>query len=281
LAIIIIFLREVFFQKVKSLGQLQSMTKLSILGSIPKQKHFSKTYRMLSGNERTELAQSFRSLRTNLQYLVPNKESKSILVTSLLPGEGKTFSCVNLASSLAIADKKVLLMDFDLHKPRLAKAMELENTKGISTVLIGKHKVQDVIQHTEVPSLDVITSGPTPPNASELILRTELLDILNFAANHYEYVFFDTPPVSLISDALVLMQQTDVKVFVLNSKSTSKTSLDYIDRIIETNSMKNTTLILNEEQVSRIDYYYSRYGYGGYGYGGYGYGGYGNYGDPK
>jgi len=104
---------------------------------------------------------------------------------------------------------------------------------------------------------------------------------LNFAANHYEYVFFDTPPVSLISDALVLMQQTDVKVFVLNSKSTSKTSLDYIDRIIETNSMKNTTLILNEEQVSRIDYYYSRYGYGGYGYGGYGYGGYGNYGDPK
>ncbi|MEX2596102.1 MAG: polysaccharide biosynthesis tyrosine autokinase [Salibacteraceae bacterium] len=282
LAVIIVLLKELFFQKIKSLGQLQAFTDISILGSIPRQKNFSKTYRLMSGSERSDLAQAFRSLRTNLQFIAPNKASKTILVTSLLPGEGKTFTSVNLASVLAIADKKVLLMDFDLHKPRLAKAMELDNSKGISSVLIGKHSVKDVIQHTEVPTLDVITSGPVPPNASELIIRPELEKIMRFANEHYEYVFLDTPPVSLISDALILMQETDVKVFVLNSKSTSKTSLDYIDRLIEVNKLVGATLVLNEEQISKIDYYYSRYGYGGYGYGGYGYGGYGEtYGDIK
>ena len=87
----------------------------------------------------------------------------------------------------------------------------------------------------------------------------------------------DTPPVSLITDARNLMRDVDVKVFVLNSRSTTKTSLDYIERLIDVNEVENATLVLNEERVSKIDYYYSRYGYGGYGYGGYGYGGYGGY----
>lgn len=281
IAVIIVLLMELFFQKIKSLGQLQAFTDISILGSIPRQKNFSKTYRLMSGSERSDLAQAFRSLRTNLQFIAPNKASKTILVTSLLPGEGKTFTSVNLASVLAIADKKVLLMDFDLHKPRLAKAMELNNDKGISSVLIGKHGVEDVIQKTEVAALDVITSGPVPPNASELIIRPGLEKILKYAGENYEYVFLDTPPVSLISDALILMQNSDVKIFVLNSKSTSKTSLDYIDRLIDTNKLVGATLVLNEERISKIDYYYSRYGYGGYGYGGYGYGGYGTYGQTE
>lgn len=283
LAAVLIFMRAFFFQKITSLGQLQTSTDLAVLGSIPKQKDFSKTYRLLSGSERSEVAQAFRALRTNLQYLAPNSDSKRVLVTSLLPGEGKTFVSVNIASVLAIADKKVLLMDFDLHKPRLAKAMELNNTKGVSTVLIGQATVEDVIQKTDLSSLDVITSGPTPPNASELILRPKLQEIFAYAEAHYEYIIMDTPPVSLITDALNLMRDVDVKVFVLNSRSTTKTSLDYIERLIDVNEVENATLILNEERVSKIDYYYSRYGYGGYGYGGYGYGGYGgsNYGEDE
>ena len=275
LAVAVILIRQLFFQRIKSIGQLQTSTEVSILGSIPKQRDFSKTYRLLDGSERSDVSHAFRTLRTNLQFLVPTSKSKVVLITSLLPGEGKTFTSVNFASVLAIADKKVLLMDFDLHKPRLAKAMELDNSKGVSSVLIGKLKVEDVLQRTDVTTLDVITSGPIPPNASELILRKEFFDIMDYARENYEYIFLDTPPASLISDAIMLMKHADVKTFVLNSKSTSRTSIDFIEQLIENNKLENCTLILNEEQVSKIDYYYSRYGYGGYGYGGYGYGGYG------
>ncbi len=214
-------------------------------------------------------------LRTNLQYFVVGDDSKVILVTSLLPGEGKTFTSVNLASILAIAEKKVLIMDFDLHKPRFAKAMELKNEKGVSSVLIGTDSFEEAVQKTDLESLDVLTSGPVPPNASELIFRKELDTLIERARTNYDYVFIDTPPVSLISDGLILMKEVDVKLFVLNSKSTSKTSIDYIERIVEINKLENCALILNEERTSRIDYYYSRYGLcGGYGWwvwmGGYG-----------
>jgi capsular exopolysaccharide synthesis family protein len=275
LAIVFLLVKELFFQKIKSLGQLQTATDVAILGSIPRQKVFSGTYRLLSGSERSELAQSFRMLRTNLQFLGPTDQTKKILVTSLLPGEGKTFVSVNLASILAIAERKVLLMDFDLHKPRLAKAMELENKQGVSSILSGRASVQEVIQRTELECLDVITSGPVPPNASELILRPELMMLLDYAEKNYDFILLDTPPVSLITDALNLMRKVDVKLFVLNSRSTSRTSLDYIERLIADNQLTDASLILNEERITKLDYYYSKYGYGGYGYGGYGYGSYG------
>ena len=272
LAVAVVIIKTLFFQKITSLGQLQTSTDISVLGSIPKKKNFSKTYRILSGSERSDIVQAFRSLRTSLQYFSRGNKCTMVLVTSLMPGEGKTFTSVNLASVMAIADKRVLLIDFDLHKPRLAKAMEKENLIGVSNFLIGEKSIKEIIQKTEIPTLDVITSGPVPPNASELILRDELKEVFDYAKKHYDFVFFDTPPISLITDGLILMGHVDVKLFVLNSKSTSRTGIDYIERLIEENGISGATLILNEEKLSKINYYYSRYGYGGYGYGGYGYG---------
>jgi len=271
LAVLLVLVRVLFFQKITNIGQLQTLTDISILGSIPKVQNFSKTYRILSGNEKTELVQAFRALRTNLQYFSKPSNCTTVLVTSLLPGEGKTFSSVNLASVLAIAEKKVLIVDFDLHKPRLAKAMELSNEEGMSSYLIGKSKLEDIIKPTQLKHLDVITSGPVPPNASELLLRKEIDEIFEYAEKHYDYVLLDTPPVSLISDGLILMRHVDIKMFVLNSRSTSKTSLDYIERLIQKNNLDDCTLVLNEERTSRLNYYYSKYGYGGYGFSGYGY----------
>lgn len=276
LAILFVIVKELFFQKIKSLAQLQTVTNISILGSIPKKINFSSTYRILSGGERNDLAQSFRLLRTNLDFLGSDKRHKRVLVTSLLPGEGKTFTSLNLASVLAIASKRILLVDLDLHKPRVAKAMELPNGRGVSSILVGKMKVEDAIQKTDDEFLDVITSGPIPPNASELILGSKIEDLFSYAEEHYDYIFLDTPPVSLITDARVLMKHVDVKLFVLNSRSTSRTSIDYIEKLITTSEMENVALILNEEVLSKVDYYYSRYGYGGYG----GYGSmYAQYGD--
>ena len=286
LAAVIVVLRGLFFQKISSIGQLQSATSISILGSIPRKRDFSKTYRIKSGHERSDIVQAFRSLRTNLQYFAPNNNPCThILVTSLLPGEGKTFASVNMASVMGIAEKKVLIIDFDLHKPRLAKALELPNEIGVSSFLIGKNSIDEIIQKTNIETLDAITSGPVPPNASELVLRDEVDKIFEFAQSRYDYVFLDTPPISLITDGVMLMDKVDVKLFVLNSKSTTITSLDYIEHLISKKEFEHCALVLNEEKLSRLNYYYSKYGYGSYGYGGYGYGyGYGHgatYGETK
>lgn len=282
-SLLIVFIRETFFRKIQSLGELQSKTELSVLGSIPKLKNFTGNYRIVSGNEKGEVAQAFRLLRTNLQYFAPDKSTKRILVTSLEPSEGKTFTSVNLASVFAIAGKRVLIIDFDLHKPRLYKAMDLVNDRGISSFLVGKSKINEIIQHTEIEHLDVVCSGPIPPNASELIMKDQLNELFDYADEHYDYVFFDTPPITLITDGIFLMRKADVRIFLLNTKSTSKTRVEYIEKLVSENHFDYSTLILNEEKQSRLSYYYSRYGYGGYGYGGYGYGygghGYNSYSD--
>ncbi|NQV53687.1 MAG: polysaccharide biosynthesis tyrosine autokinase [Flavobacteriales bacterium] len=277
LAVIIVLIRVLIFQKIGSIGQLQAATSTSILGSIPRKNDFSKTYRIKSGHERSDIVQAFRVLRTNLQYLAPNKACTRVLVTSLLPGEGKTFASVNMASVMGIAEKKVLIIDFDLHKPRLAQALELPNDKGVSSFLIGKHSIEEVIQNTDIETLHAITSGPVPPNASELVLHEEVNKIFEYAESRYDYIFLDTPPISLITDGIMLMDKVDIKLFVLNSKSTTNTSLDYIEHLIDKKKFEHCALVLNEEKLSRLNYYYSKYGQGSYGYGGYGYGyGYGH-----
>lgn len=276
-AIVIILLKVLFFTKIGSMVQLQALTEIPILGSIPKLKSEEAGYQMSNITKHSDMVQAFRSLRTNLQFFSPEDSKGKVLVTSLMPGEGKTFTSVNLATILAHAQKRVLIIDFDLHKPRLAKALELENEVGVSNYLINQASVEEIIQKTPTPNLDVITSGPIPPNASELIMRPELKELLKNLEAKYDYIFFDTPPISLITDGILLMNEVDVKLFVLNSRSTSKTSIDYIERLIESKRFNNCALILNEEKMTRLKYYYSRYGYGGYGYGGYGYGAYGQH----
>lgn len=266
IAVIIIILKELFFQKITSLGQLQNSTDVSILGSIPQKKNLDGTFRIESANDKSDIIQAFRGLRTNIQYYSSKDACQKIMVTSLMPGEGKTFTSVNLSSIIALAEKKVLLVDFDLHKPRLHKALELDNAIGLSTYLIGLHTIEEVIKDTGVKSLKAITCGPVPPNASELVLRPEVDYLMEYASKNFDYVIIDTPPISLISDGLILMQKCDSKLFVLNSKSTNRGSLDYIEKLVFENKVEGASLILNEEKRTKMSYYYHNYTYGNYGY---------------
>jgi len=276
-AIVIILVKELFFQKIKLIGQLQSLTDLTVLGSIPKSKN--KDGFIVSDSAKDQISQAFRVLRTNLQFLTGTQSSSIILVTSLMPGEGKTFVTINMATILAMTGKRVLIIDFDLHKPRLAKALKMTNTSGVSNVLIDQDKMEDAIQSTYLDTMDVLLSGPVPPNPSELIMSKKMNDVFDYANQNYDYVLLDTPPISLISDGIVLMQKADAKLFVVNARVSTKVSIDYIEELVEKNAISNAALILNEEKVSRMTYYYSKYGYGyGYGYGySYGY----SYGDNK
>jgi len=210
--------------------------------------------------------QAFRGLRTNLQFLKSDAECQKVLITSLSPGEGKTFTSINLASILALAEKNVLVIDFDLHKPRLHKALGLSNEVGVSNYLSGQAGIEQIILNTEVENLKAITCGPVPPNGSELILRAKIVDLWEYLEQRFDYIILDTPPITLITDALILMQAVDTKLFVLNTRNTKKSSVDYIERLVEENALKDVSLILNEEVATRLSYYYGRYGYGGYGY---------------
>lgn len=283
LAIILITIREMFFRKVRTRIELEQLTKQTILGSVPFENGLDSNFKIDSAASKGPIIQAFRGLRASLQYLQKSGDCHKILVTSLMPGEGKTFVSANLACVLALAGKKVLIVDLDMHKPRMHKVLDLELSPGASNLLSRGDDLEKLIRKTHLDYLSALTAGPVPPNASELVLQEGINYLIDFAEKNFDYLIIDTPPTALIADSLALMSKVDVKLFVCSSKTTSRTSVDYIERIITDNQVKGAALILNREKRARMDYYYSRYGYGGYGYG-YGVNGYGynnQYGDDS
>jgi tyrosine-protein kinase Etk/Wzc len=269
LAVFIVFIKEFFFRKVNSLNEMESLTKRTLLGSVPLDKQIAKGYVLNSASQRDIIIQSFRALRANLAFFPKAGKCHKILVTSLQPGEGKTFISANLASIFALANKRVLIIDLDMHKPRLHKVLDVPNDKGASGFLSSGGNLTDYVIDTHIKGMKAITAGPVPPNASELIIQKELDAIFEYAEANFDYLIIDTPPVALISDSLHLMPMVDTNLFVCSGLVTSRTSLDYINKIIEDHNVKGEALILNKERRTRLDYYYSRYGYGGYGYANY------------
>jgi tyrosine-protein kinase Etk/Wzc len=269
LAVFIVFIKEFFFRKVNSLNEMESLTKRTLLGSVPLDKQVAKGYVLNSASQRDIIIQSFRALRANLAFFPKAGKCHKILVTSLQPGEGKTFISANLASIFALANKRVLIIDLDMHKPRLHKVLDVPNDKGASGFLSSGGNLTDYVIDTHIKGMKAITAGPVPPNASELIIQKELDAIFEYAEANFDYLIIDTPPVALISDSLHLMPMVDTNLFVCSGLVTSRTSLDYINKIIEDHNVKGEALILNKERRTRLDYYYSRYGYGGYGYANY------------
>ena len=267
LASIIIFIRTNFYAKVESIDELKSKTSYPVLGEILYSDAVDNNTILINKDSRSNIAESFRALRANLQYLTPNANgAKTILVTSQNAGEGKTFTSINLAAILAKAEKKVLLLELDLHKPKVQKTLKMVSDKGISSIVIGAETIENCIKPTEVENLNVLLSGPVPPNPSEMILSDRLTDIMNYAKINFDYVIIDTPPVSLISDALVLMKFSDINLFVINTKFPSKASLSNAYEIAQLNKESNFAFILNGVKRKYSKYYYNKYSYG-YGYG--------------
>jgi tyrosine-protein kinase Etk/Wzc len=275
---IIVAIRLFFFDRIESIQELKSKTSIPVLGEILSAPLLADLSFAVEDNPKSPLTESFRTLRTNLQYMLTNPSQKVILFTSNGPSEGKTFCSMNIGAILAKAEKKVLLLEFDLHKPRIHKVLKASPDKGITTVLIRKTTIEESIIPTPVTGLDVILCGPVPPNSSELVLSERVKDIINYGKEHYDYVVIDTPPLGFISDALVLMKLSDVNLFVLNTKFAYKQAINFVQDTIYANKVQNFGFVLNNVKRKKSRYYYNRYGYyGGYGYGGYG--GYGTYGN--
>lgn len=287
LAALLIIIRVLYFDRIESYDELKAATSLPIVGEIIRSKELTELKVVVDYDPKSAIAESFRTVRTNLQYMLGDKQKGAILVTSNNPGEGKTFCSINLAAILAKGGKRTIIMELDLHKPRVQKGLGIEANVGISTYVIGKSSLSEIIIPSSVENMDVVLAGPLPPNPSEIVVSQKMIELLNYCKEHYDYVIIDTPPVGLITDALVLMKLVDVTLFVMNTQVAYRHSLTNAHEIVNMNKLGHFGFILNGVKQRRSKYYYNKYNYG-YKYGGYGqgygsgygggYGGYGSYG---
>ncbi len=255
---LLVFIKGMFYNYINTKDELKDITDLSIIGVIGKSKEAGDEYLVVDKFPQSQIAEAFRVIRTNLSYFAPKVKSKILLVTSSVAGEGKTFCAVNIATTLAKAKKKVILVDLDLHKPKQANAFNLHNDVGITSYVVGKANLNQIIKDTAIENLQIILTGPRTPNASELIVDPMMDKLLEELKNLYEYIIIDTPPVGLLSDALVFMKHADLNLYVLKAGYSKRDFVDIAHQITEKNDIKHISFILNNVNAKNIPA-----GYGG------------------
>jgi tyrosine-protein kinase Etk/Wzc len=272
LSLALVLLQYVLHDTITSQKDLEKLTHLPILGAVPRYKKEKLVYSQLliHLNPKSSMSEAFRSIRTNLDFMFPNSKAdksrfsqKIISITSNISGEGKTFVTANLGGIIAYSGLKVVILDLDMRKPKIHFAFKTDNDKGVSTILIGKHSIEECIKKTEIPNLDFITAGALPPNPSELILTEDFTTLLSDLKKIYDVVLLDTPPVGLVTDGFLIMQNTDARLFVLRADYSKKVFAKNVNRIVQNNKIARVGLILNS-----VDNNGGAYGYG-YSYGGY------------
>lgn len=273
IAIILIVIRTLLFTRIKDLEHLKELTEVPALGIVPFVKNAEESGVVVDEQPNARVAEAFRNLRTNLQYAGVGQSNKTFLVTSFLPGEGKTFTSINLAATLAKSGKKTLIIELDLHKPKVFKNLGLKAPQqGITTYISELSNLDDIIKPCDVQNLYCMFAGPIPPNPSDFVLSEKMRNLIEHAKANFDYVVIDSPPAGLLSDAVYLIQFVDATLFVLNTASSTRKTVSFVHELIENNKLKNLLFILNGVRGSGKRYYYKGYGYSyGYGYG-YGYG---------
>ena len=271
-----LFLKDFFNVSISDRKDVEKLTSFPIIGQVAQTN--SKDPLVVVNSPKSPIAESFRSIRTNVEYLTQGKTKCTILVTGDMQSIGKTFNAINVASIYALYGKKTVLLGFDLRKPKLFKEFGLNNNIGLSSFLSNKEPFESIIQSTTaIPSLDIITSGPIPPNPAELIASEKCDELFKLLRERYDYIIIDTPPVGLVTDAFLLMKHSDVNLFIVRQGVTNKNIFGTIIKDMESRGLK-MSIVLNGIQTNKgYGYGYGKkYGYGyGYAYG-YGYGRYGS-----
>ena len=292
---LILFLLAFFRYKIEGHDDVAKLTKLPIIADVAIASDRAKTKAdiVVHENKNNLMEEIFRSLRTNLQFLM-KEHDKVILMTSTTSGEGKTFIASNVAISFALLGKKVVLVGLDIRKPRLAELFEIDDHHhGITNLLIKDNITWDDVNKQIVNSgvnsnLDLLMAGPVPPNPGELVTRKSLEETMDILKEPYDYIIIDTAPVGLVTDTLALGRIANATVYVCRADYTQKSSFGLINGLAYEKKMPNMSIVLNGVDLSKKKYGYY-YGYGKYGkygkyasYGAYGkqygYGSYGSYG---
>ena len=283
---VILFVIELMRYRIEGREDVVSLTKVPMVADVPLANEKAKTAAgiVVQADRNSQMDEVFRSLRTNVLFMMKENE-KIILFTSGISGEGKTFLAANLAVSFALLGKKVMLVGCDIRKPALGRLFGKSNSKhGLTNLLRAEHVTAELL-HNETcdsgvhPGLDLLLSGPVPPNPTELLSRKNLEEVFDLLSEKYDYIILDTAPVGLVTDTLQLAHFANVSCFVCRADYTPKSNLTMLDSLAQENKLPNACVVLNGVDMSKRKYGYY-YGYGRYGkYGRYGnYGKYGNYG---
>ncbi len=188
-----------------------------------------------------------------------NEKTNTILVTSNLPGEGKSFTAINLAVSFTLIGKKVALLELDLRKPKISKLLQLDNETGISNYLVNQANITDIIKPTEIKDLFVLPSGIIPPNPGELIQKERFRDLIAEVKQRFDYVIIDTAPIGPVADAFLLNEYTDATVFMVRQNKTQKAHLSTIEELNRNKKFNNLCLVFNG--LKKRGFSYGAYGY--------------------
>lgn len=265
----IIYLRELLRSKILGHDDVEKLTQLPIIGDIPTASaNGSKGNIVIQENKSNLMSEIFRGLRTNLQLAGDDKE-KVFIVTSTTTGEGKTFIASNLAMSLALLEKKTIMVGLDIRKPRMAELFGISDRQhGITNILAKEEcnweEVKDQIVASGVNhNLDLLMAGPTPDNPGELMVRKSLKQTIALLKEHYDYVIIDTAPVGLVADSLQLSKLADRTLFVCRADFSTKSSFTYINKLDEQKKLPNISIVINDIDLSKKKFAYS-YGFGKY-----------------
>jgi capsular exopolysaccharide synthesis family protein len=258
------YFRLLLDTKVRSKKDLEKL-QLPILCELPIYK--SQTKLLIHHNSATEITEAFRTLRTNLTFLLNKSKNKAkrVFVTSTISNEGKSVTALNLAASYSLLGKKVLLLGMDLRAPKFKEYMEISFEKGVTNYIIDDTiKWQDLITSvSDFEHFDVIASGPIPPNPAELITSERVTQLIDEVSEYYDYVIVDTAPIGMVTDTALIADKADVFLYIVRMNHLDKRMLEVVEKIKQEKRLGSMALVLNGVDFSLS----SGYGYGyGYGY---------------
>lgn len=251
-----IMLKDFFNNKLVDTEEVEQLANYPILGRVFHSYHRSRL--VVNDHPNSSVTESFRSIRTNFQFFSGGGKKQIVLITSTSSGEGKTFCSMNLASVFALNGHRTVLLEFDLRRPKIYQEFTSNNMIGISSFLIDKAVLEDVILPTQIENMDFIPAGPAAPNPAELINSDRTAELIDKLREMYDYIIIDSAPAGILTETHVLMKYADLNVLVGRLNKTIKEAFKQTLKNIETNNIKNLSLITNDIYVNRESY---KYGY--------------------
>jgi capsular exopolysaccharide synthesis family protein len=251
---VIIVLKDYLNTKIVNKKEIEQLTDFPILGHVFH--NDTKEKIVISENVNSPLSETFRSLRTNLQFYAKEKDRQVFLVTSSYSGEGKSFISQNLALVYALFGKRTLLMGFDLRRPKLFQDFNLSNNRGVTSYLIGQATIDEITQHTSNANLDFISAGPVPPNPLELISSDATKTMMNTLKGKYEYVIIDSPPIGVVSDSFLLTEFADVNIYVVRQGFTNRDAFSNNIKQLQHKRIKHVSIVINDVAPEGMKYDY-------------------------
>ena len=256
-SVLIIYLTYILNPHIYNKNVIEEYSQIPTIGVIRKYRgNIRDKHSAITLDPRSIFSESVRSVRSNLSFFASERSSKVICITSEVSGEGKSFVSANLAISLTLTQNKVLLVAADLRKSKLHDNFNISNLTGLSIFLSGQASSDKLATPTEIENLDLIPSGPVPPNPSELLLNKRMLDLINDSKKHYDYIIIDTAPIGLVTDGKPLLKMADISLFILRSGVSKRHYASTPDQLKMELGLENISIVLNDYDDRNLHNHY-------------------------